>query len=201
MPESEKPAKGEERGFSADVIKTAQVASAVAALIGAVVLVYNLAKPGPGPAVVRDSLSKLELKSGDSLYSYLNSQPGELERELASFRSTGFTTAEATEQLKLTKGVLAEFAINTEGPPSQTLDVSCTVYNAANGEFVPKGAGVTPKPTYVSHVGTHTATESCWVQYPAQRGNYEIEIGIKEPGGQNLSHVREKFHSPGKQGS
>jgi len=43
------------------------------------------------------------------------------------------------------KGVLAEFTINTEGPPSQTLEVTCTVYDAANGERVPKAAGVTPK--------------------------------------------------------
>jgi hypothetical protein len=172
------------------VIRAGAIATAIAAVIGLFLLIWNgILKPGSPPASIEAKLSKPTIRTGITFHAYLSLKPGliaEVERES---RAGGLSDAEIHTRLR-EKGIEAEFTIHTNSPAGRALELTRTLDNAVTQEPVPEnGDSEIPNEHYIPKAGSYSTIEDTFIASPASGGAYYVEVEIKEPHGKTLDAV------------
>jgi hypothetical protein len=206
MPETQTSNDGA-KGLSAGIIKAGQIAGAITALVGVVVLLWNtLLKPTPAPAVLAAHVSDVRVSEGISEYTYLQSHPGQLAREEAQLRAAAkrngerpLSQPEIDEALQ-SPGVEVQWRVLLEGPAGRRFKLTHTLFRHAAGGRSVVGEGLGsywPNESIVSQAGRYENTEGAWIQLPSRAGTYTVEIYLDSADGTQNSEGAASFQVGG----
>ena len=195
-PETTPEQRSSERGakrFSDPLVRAGQVAGAITALVTVGLVVWNIVKPTPPPAVLEAKVSSVEAHYGESELNYLESNPAKLAETRALYRQAGLNETEANDELR-EPGILVEYTIQTQGPPGLELTLFCTLRNASTDAKIPEGNTVGfGSSRYVSSAGKYQTTHSGWIAPPANGGTYRVEIDLVAKNGETLATAKSKI--------
>jgi hypothetical protein len=191
MPEQRSSEQGAKR-FSDPLIRAGQIAGAITALVTVGLVVWNVVKPAPPPAVLEAKVSKVEAHYGESEFNYLESNPAKLAETRALYRQAGLNETEANDELR-EPGILVEYTIQIQGPPGLEVTLLCTLRDASTDAKIPEGNTVGfGSSRYVSRAGKYQTTHSGWIAPPASGGTYRIEIDLVAKNGETLATGKSK---------
>ncbi len=179
MSETKPATSSQESGgrLGAPLIRAGQIAGAVTALITAGLLIWTQLKPGSPPAVLAANVKVNEVQPGMTYEDRLQGL-GTLEQKRAELRAAKYDEEEINDVLR-TRGIFAEYTIETKGPAGEHFSLTRALYDASTKVPVPEGLGEVPG-KYVSHAGVYTTKQSTWIQQPAKGGTYYVEIVIND---------------------
>lgn len=179
------------------LIKSGQVAGAVTALITAGALIWTQVKssPTPAPTKLKAKVTTPVVFPNRSWLSYFNGHPGsgQLERKRAEFRAHGLHNSEIDELLKQT-GFSFEFKVEVEAPAGTKFSQTTALYRMPSETAVSPLDGSLPSETFETHAGEegYESEEDGWIEYPAQRGKYLLEIDLVSKDGYNVGKGRSR---------
>jgi hypothetical protein len=197
MPEAKQPTPAEksDRGLSAGLIRSGQIAGAITALITAGVLVWTQVKPAPPPAKLKARVTSPTILPNRTWLAYFNSHPGsgQLERQRAEFRAHGLHDEEINQLLQKS-GFIFEFKVEVEAPPGREFSLTTVLYRMPAEVAVSPLDGSLPSEHFKTHAGEqgYESEENGWIEYPARAGKYLLEIDLVDKEGNNVGKGRSR---------
>jgi hypothetical protein len=190
------------------VIKAGQIAGALTAVVTAGVLIWNIAlKPPTPPVVLVAHVTNVRAHPGVTEYTYLQSHPGQLQREEAQLRAAAIrngepplTQGEINQALRQ-PGAEVQWKIFLEGPVGRQFKLTHTLFreNAGGKSVITDELGsIWPPERIVSQAGKYENTEGAWIQTPPGGGTYVIEIYLASADGSQNAEGSASFHVAGR---
>lgn len=192
MPDKDAEPQTAGKGVTASLVRAGQIASALTALAGVSVLIWNAVKPAPSPAVLEAKVSRVQARYGVTLSSYLTDNPIQLAQTLSLYRADHLSDDEIKEELKQ-PGILAEYTIGLHGPPGQEVTLVRTLFNAVTEAKIAEGTEIGfGSRRYVAHAGQYQTTHSGWIAPPNTGGEFFVQVSLVDKHGETLANNKSK---------
>lgn len=188
-------AEHSDRGPGPWLLKAGAYAGAITAIIALIVWVVTKLSPGPPPAVLRASVTKIVTEPGRTEYVYFASHRAALLREEAALHREHLSKSEIRQVFEQ-RGVTVEFTVDTDGPAGHAWLITESLYNNATGAREANIEGnYWNAYRYVPAADSHTRSFPSWIQYPGP-GEYFVEIEVNDGTNSPITEKSAVFRVP-----
>jgi hypothetical protein len=202
MSEAKQPTPPEEsdRGLTAGLLRSGQIAGAITAIITVSVLIWTQVKPaGPAapPGKLKVSVTSLTTLPNRTRLSYINDRPGQLQHKRAEYAAHG-ADEEEINQLLQKDGFTFESTIDVEAPPGRQLKLETVLYRMPAEERISQLSGILPEESFKTKAGEggDKFEPNGWIEYPARPGKYLLEVDVVDQEGNSLGKGRRELDVP-----
>jgi hypothetical protein len=163
------------------ILRAGQLATALAAIIGLLLLVIDRvpwADEEPAPRRLGVVLSDLRVDHPVKLGAFLRTKD-----RLAPFKermSASGLPAAAIRKLLLAPGVEVDYLMRIEGPPGRRLELHPNLYEHT-GRTRARTPEIEQTEVYESEAWVDPAPDRTWLPYPIESGRYYVELDVYEP--------------------
>jgi hypothetical protein len=157
--------------------RAGQFATAIAAIVGTVLLVVDRLTNDARPARLAVSLTALHLQRPVTLRRFLAAKQ-HLRQYATGLRAAGLATPAIHHALNA-QGIQVSYKLEIQGPPGRQLDLKPIVYRPRGLIPVPVSP-LTQTELYKSEAWQDKAPDRTWVAYPPHPGHYYIVLDMTE---------------------
>jgi hypothetical protein len=163
--------------FIGRIIRAGQIATAIAAIVGAVFLVTDRLPTESPPETLSASLSDLSVEWRVTFKRFLAAK-GHLQQYSTRVRATGLPTQKLNNMLN-TIGIQVTYQLAVQGPPGRRLELKPRIYQA-HGLIPAKTPRLTQSEIYKSEAWRDEQPDRTWIPYPLHAGTYYIQLDMTE---------------------
>jgi hypothetical protein len=160
------------------LIRGGQIATAIAAISGLVLLFVDRLPNHPAPQTLSVSLTHVHLQRPVTLGRFFAAKE-QLRTYTKKLRRSGLTDRGIRDLLGM-QGIEVSFLLEIDGPPGRQIQLKPTVYRT-RGLIRAKIPPFVQVQRYYSAAWRDTGPDSTWAAYPLEAGGYYVELRMTEP--------------------
>ena len=163
--------------LSGRIIRGGQLATAIAAIIGLLLLLMDRLPNHPAPKKLSVSLTQVRVSRPVTLRHFFAAKD-QLANVVSVMRNDRMTRRDIHALLNM-KGTQVRYLLAIDGPPGRRLELKPIVYRAP-GLIPAKGPSFVQVQPYRSEAWHDAAPDQTWVPDPADPGDYYVEVRMTE---------------------